>query len=76
MIKILEKGYSKFKTWCDKCNCTFEYELTDVYYNKEKDIHYVNCPECNHENDHLAIVKRMRETDAILNSSITAIRLL
>ena len=46
MKKILQHGYDKFHTYCEKCGCYFAYELSDVDY------HYIDCPECSYHNSH------------------------
>lgn len=30
MKTIIKRGYEKFTATCNKCNCTFEYDLEDV----------------------------------------------
>lgn len=65
MKRIINKGYEKFTATCDKCNCTFEYELEDVSYSGSG-IYYVDCPQCGYGSDHLVNV--MRNVDAFIDS--------
>ena len=67
MKRIINKGYEKFTATCDKCNCTFEYELEDVSYSASG-IYYIHCPKCGYGSDHLANVKHMRSVDAFVDS--------
>ncbi len=46
MKKVIVHGWDKFAMSCEKCGCTFVYELSDTKYNR------VTCPECEWENRH------------------------
>ena len=51
MIKIIKKSPENYIMTCDKCDCVFSYELSDVhldYYCRPA----VICPNCKKVNDH------------------------
>ena len=41
MKEIIEHGYAQFGTRCNRCQCAFHYELSDI-----DDKGFVVCPEC------------------------------
>lgn len=46
MKKILSQGSIKvYRAKCS-CDCEFEYQSSDVEFNKETMLPYVSCPEC------------------------------
>lgn len=65
-IKIIKEGTKKPKVYrveCWNCGCIFEYEKEDAYPNPpygyalavphEFCYHYVKCPQCNNECEHI-----------------------
>jgi hypothetical protein len=49
---IISKGISKFRAHCDQCDCTFEYEMSDVQHDRIYTHPYVTCPSCSHTMTH------------------------
>lgn len=50
MIKVIEHGYKKYQTSCDRCECRFEYEIDDV---NSKGV--VQCPDCKNDCYHTTL---------------------
>ena len=66
MKRVINKGYEKFTATCNKCNCTFEYDLEDVK-RPSPGVYHVYCPVCDYASDHLANVQHMRKVDAFID---------
>lgn len=43
--KIIKEGTKVFTTECDKCDCVFQYDISDVCIGFSYS--YVRCPHCN-----------------------------
>lgn len=49
MKKVITHGWDKYITTCNKCDCTFVYEISDVFYEGKL---LVECPECEYHTQH------------------------
>ena len=54
--KIIKPGTKIFVTECDKCDCVFQYDISDVYTGFSYS--YVHCPHCNETIPHKNRKKR------------------
>lgn len=53
MKKVDRHGWDKYLTVCNKCGCTFAYELSDVFgENNYLGEQLVTCPECEYQTPH------------------------
>ena len=51
MKKIIKGAFQRFLTDCEKCGCSFEYELTDLARDRH-DNPAVECPRCGYFTPH------------------------
>lgn len=52
--KILKGAYTKFRVYCEKCGCEYEYELSDLEWcsNGVREYWGTSCPDCEYPTPH------------------------
>ena len=61
-ITILDNGFNRFQTWCQKCGCKFEYDIKSL--KRRKGYYIVKCPICGNICRH-SLDKSIRKDDVI-----------